>query len=186
MSDRIAKMINDRAESLVVLNELRSQIESIASVIAHAFRSGRRLYIFGNGGSAADSQHMAAEFVGRFSKERSALPAMALTTDSSILTAIANDWSYDYVFKRQLEAFGKTGDVALGLSTSGESMNVLDALAYAKKLGMISLGITGRTGGQMLKHCDIMINVRGESTAVIQERQLMVEHMICERVEELV
>jgi phosphoheptose isomerase len=154
-----------------------------ASVIQRAVASGLKVLAFGNGGSAADAQHFAAELVGRFETERRALAAVALTPDSSIVTAIANDYGYEYVFTRQVEALGKEGDVALGISTSGRSRNVEAALAAAKARGMVTIALTGRDGGRMGVEADIHINVSETSTARIQEVHRTILHAICSVVE---
>lgn len=167
------------------LRSAASDIKCAAGWIARALTNGHKLLIFGNGGSAADAQHMAAELVGRFGADRPGRAAIALTTDSSALTAIANDWSYDYVFQRQLEALGRPNDVVLGISTSGESKSVVDALEYACEHGMYSIGLTGRDGGMVGPSCMLLINVGGVSTPIIQERMLAVEHIICALVDSI-
>jgi D-sedoheptulose 7-phosphate isomerase len=151
--------------------------------IAQAFRTGRRLLVFGNGGSAADAQHFAAEFVGRFQRERRALAAVALTTDTSILTAIGNDYSYDRVFARQIEALSESGDVAFGITTSGGSANVIEAFRVAKARGLITIALTGRDGGEAGRAADIHVNVPDASTARAQEVHRTLLHVICEIVE---
>jgi D-sedoheptulose 7-phosphate isomerase len=176
-------MIKQRDGLCSTLSSLIKEIRDAVELIATAFANGRRLFICGNGGSAADSQHMAAEFIGRFGSERRGLPALALTTDSSALTAIANDWSYEYVFRRQLEALGQAGDIVIGISTSGTSKNVLEALVYARTAGLMTIGLVGHNGGKMIDLCDILINVNSNLTPIIQERHLAIEHMICEGVE---
>lgn len=178
-------MIKARAGFQEAMTGARADIELAVSCIMDAFRSGRQLFICGNGGSAADSQHMAAEFVGRFGLDRRGLPAIALTTDSSALTAISNDWNYEYVFRRQLEALGRQDDVLLGISTSGESKNIVEALAHARHAGIRTIGLVGKSSSKMASMCEVLINVGGASTPVIQERQLAVEHIICEAVEEM-
>ena len=159
------------------------QIVKSASVIIEAFQNKHKLFFCGNGGSAADSQHIAAEFVGRFQKERSAWPAIALTTDTSALTALGNDYSFDIVFSRQLEALGQKGDVLVGISTSGNSKNVLEAIKKAKTLGIKTIGVTGGNGGQLASLCDIAIVAASPKTARIQESHLCIFHSICELVE---
>jgi len=152
--------------------------------IAEAFRSRRRLLVFGNGGSAADAQHFAAEFVGRFQRERQALAAVALTTDTSILTAIGNDYSYDRVFARQVEAIGEPGDVAFGITTSGGSANVIEAFRVAKARQLTTIALTGRDGGDAGRMADIHLNVPDPSTARAQEVHRTLLHAICEIVED--
>ena len=152
--------------------------------IAEAFRSRRRLLVFGNGGSAADAQHFAAEFVGRFQRERQALAAVALTTDTSVLTAIGNDYSYDRVFARQVEAIGEPGDVAFGITTSGGSANVIEAFRVAKARQLTTIALTGRDGGDAGRMADIHLNVPDPSTARAQEVHRTLLHAICEIVED--
>ena len=182
-SNDVDSIIGERDTIVADVRKCISSVLQVTEIIADAFERGDRLFIFGNGGSAADSQHMAAEFVGRFGQDRIGLPAIALTVDTSALTAIANDWQFSYVFRRQLEALARPGDVALGISTSGNSSNVLEALAHAQANGMASLGLVGNGGGAMRKHCSILIDVGPGRTPVIQEKQLIVEHTICELVE---
>ena len=152
--------------------------------IAEAFRSRRRLLVFGNGGSAADAQHFAAEFVGRFQRERQALAAVALTTDTSILTAIGNDYSCDRVFARQVEAIGEPGDVAFGITTSGGSANVIEAFRVANARQLTTIALTGRDGGDAGRMADIHLNVPDPSTARAQEVHRTLLHAICEIVED--
>jgi D-sedoheptulose 7-phosphate isomerase len=138
----------------------------------------------GNGGSAADSQHLAAEFVGRFQLQRGALPAIALTTDTSILTAVANDYGYDSVFERQVEALVVPGDVVVGLSTSGTSPNVVKGVRRAREIGACTVGFTGESGGELAKHCDYCLKVGSGKAARIQEGHILLGHTLCEIVEE--
>ncbi len=158
-------------------------IEAAVNEIVHSLQQGGKLLIFGNGGSAADSQHMAAEFIGRFQKERKSFPAIALTTDTSALTALGNDYGFHKVFSRQLEGLARRGDVAFGISTSGNSANVIEALDLAKKTGLKTISLTGHQGGKMAGIVDININVASEVTARIQESHAWVIHCICELVE---
>ncbi len=161
----------------------REIIIEVVSAFKETLLEGGKLIFFGNGGSAADSQHIAAEFVGRFQKERKALAAIALTTDSSILTALGNDYSFDIVFARQLEALGRAGDIAFGISTSGQSKNVIEAMKVAKSLGIKTVSLTGKDGGALAAMTDMNINVPSEKTARIQESHLCIIHSICELVE---
>jgi D-sedoheptulose 7-phosphate isomerase len=154
-----------------------------AEMVADAMAAGNKLLIFGNGGSAADAQHMAAEFTNRFIMERPPLPALALTTDSSALTAIGNDYHFDEVFVKQVKALGNEGDVALGISTSGRSSNVLNALNAAKAKGLLTIGLAGNNPGAMDAICDIMINAPSEETPRVQEIHGLVVHLICELVD---
>jgi len=152
--------------------------------IARAFRSGHRVLVFGNGGSAADAQHFAAECVGRFQRERRALAAVALTTDTSILTAMGNDYGYDRVFARQIEALGESGDIAFGITTSGGSANVIEAFRIARARGLTTVALTGRDGGEAGRAADIHVNVPDDSTARAQEVHRTLLHAICEIVED--
>jgi phosphoheptose isomerase len=162
---------------------MQAPVLEAAAAITAALEAGGKLLVFGNGGSAADAQHMAAEFVGRFQRERAAMAAIALTTDTSIVTSLANDYTFDRVFARQIEALARTGDVALGISTSGGSPNVLAALEAAKARGATTIALTGRDGGAIGKAAAIHINVDHASTARIQEVHRTVIHAICELVE---
>jgi D-sedoheptulose 7-phosphate isomerase len=158
-------------------------VVAAADAIVASFKAGGKLLLFGNGGSAADAQHTAAELVGRFEHERAALAAIALTTDSSVMTAVANDDSYERVFVRQIEAIGRKGDVAFGISTSGLSPNVISALETARANGLRTIGLTGRDGGHVGKVVEIHVNVPGESAARVQEVHRTLLHAICELVE---
>ncbi len=160
------------------------KILSAAERIAAAFHAGQKLLVFGNGGSAADAQHLAAEFVNRFRLERKPLPAIALTTDTSILTAIANDYDFAEVFSKQVEALGSPGDVALGISTSGRSPNVIRALAKARERGLFTIGLGGGDGGRLPEVSDLLILVPSSETPRIQEGHLFFIHLVCELVEE--
>ena len=159
-------------------------IEKAVALLTKTFRLKKKLLIFGNGGSAADSQHLAAEFVGRFKRERKGLPAIALTTDTSALTALGNDYTFDIIFARQVEALGQKGDVAIGFSTSGRSRNVIEGLKTAKRLGLKTISLTGRDGGPIAKLTDVSIVVPSNVTARIQEAHLVTFHTICELVED--
>jgi D-sedoheptulose 7-phosphate isomerase len=153
-------------------------------LLAAAFRDGRRVLVFGNGGSASDAQHFAAEFVGRFQRERRAAGAIALTTDTSILTAVGNDYAFEQVFARQIEALGESGDVAIGITTSGASKNVIEALAVARQRGLTIIAVTGGDGGAAGKLADVHLNVADRSAARVQEVHRTLLHVICELVEE--
>jgi len=165
---------------------LTEKIEKIGKDIFQAISDGNKILLFGNGGSAGDAQHIAAEFTGRFVKERRGLPAIALTTDTSALTAIGNDYGYDEVFRRQVEALAKPGDILLGISTSGNSPNVLKALEYGKTIGCKTFGLSGRDGGNMNDICDTNLVVPSDITARIQEMHILIGHIICEIVDEYV
>jgi len=160
-----------------------ANILKAAEMIHQSLKSGGKLLICGNGGSAADSQHMATELVVRFRKERRALAALALTTDTSLLTAEANDHGFDAIFSRQVEALGKKGDVLLAISTSGNSTNVLKALLTAKKKGLMTIGLSGGGSGKMKKACHLCLLAPGDATCRIQECHLAMEHVICDLVE---
>ena len=168
----------------IVGRDCSAAIFEAACLITASFRSGGKLLFFGNGGSAADAQHLAAEFVGRFIRERAGLPAIALTTDSSILTAVGNDYGFDRVFARQLEALGRAGDVAIGISTSGNSPNVLEGIKAAKKERLTTIGLSGKDGGMLAKEADLTITISWTSTARIQECHIAVGHLLCELTEE--
>jgi len=157
-----------------------------AQAISDALKASRKLLVFGNGGSAADAQHVVTELVGRFQRERAAMAAIALTTDSSILTAVANDYSFKHVFARQVEALGQPGDVALGISTSGESPNVLAALQTAKAKRLKTIALTGRDGGSVGRAAEIHVNVPDQNTQRVQEVHMTLLHVMCELVEEQV
>jgi D-sedoheptulose 7-phosphate isomerase len=174
-------------ENIALHTRMRaSSLESVvraAGTLRTAFAAGGKLLIFGNGGSAADSQHLAAELVGRFARERAAVPAVALTVDTSILTSLGNDYGYDHVFVRQIEALGRSGDVALGISTSGGSLNVLRALQAAAARGLRTIALTGRDGGAIGAAAEIHINVPHASTPRVQEVHATLIHALCELVE---
>ena len=155
-----------------------------AATMLEAIKAGHKLLLFGNGGSASDAQHMSAELVGRFQRERAAIAAIALTTDTSILTSIANDYSFKQVFARQIEALGQAGDVAFGISTSGESPNVVHALNAAKARGLKTIALTGRDGGSVGRAADLHVNVPDQSTARVQEVHRTLIHVMCEVIEE--
>lgn len=167
----------------VTESEIMVLVEQSADIIKEAIKNGNKVLFCGNGGSAADSQHLAAEFVGRFQVERKGLPAIALTVDTSILTAVANDYGYDTVFARQVEALGQAGDVLVGLSTSGNSKNVLAAIDIAHEKGMKCIGLTAQGGGKMLNACDICMAIPTPVTARAQEMHILIGHILCELVD---
>jgi D-sedoheptulose 7-phosphate isomerase len=173
-----------RVKQAFLRDNLKTLTQAIDALVS-AFQRGNKLLLFGNGGSAADAQHIAAEFVNRFMIERPPLPAIALTTDSSVLTSIANDYSYNEVFAKQVQALGKEGDVAMALSTSGNSSNVIAAIDACKKLNITTIGLTGGKGGQMLGKVDLLLNVsEGRNSARIQETHILVGHVICDLVDQ--
>ena len=159
-------------------------IAHAAQAMTAAVRRGRKIIWFGNGGSATQSQHMAAEFVGRFSKERRSLPSLSLTENMASITAIGNDYSFEHIFSRQLEGLAQHGDIAVGLSTSGNSRNVLQGLRAARTLGLTTIGLTGSSGGQMTALCDLCLCVPSTTTARIQEVHLTIGHILCALVED--
>ncbi len=162
---------------------MTGEIEKAADIIANGFRNGGRLYAFGNGGSAADAQHIVAEFTGRFRVDRDPLPAEALTTNSSTVTAIANDYAFEEIFARQVKALSRPGDVVIGISTSGESKNVLKGLEMARKSQAKTIGLCGQKG-PMKNYCDIVLSVPNDETSLIQEMHISIGHCLCLLVEE--
>ena len=181
---RVVSSLQQGAELRIrVAQDCGRTIVEAASTITNCLRSGGKLLLFGNGGSAADAQHLAAEFVGRFVAERSGLPAVALTTDGSILTAVGNDYGFDQIFARQIEALGRPDDVAIGISTSGNSPNVIEAVKRATKQQLKTIGLAGKDGGTLAKCVGISIVVPSASTARVQECQIAIGHLLCELVE---
>ena len=162
-----------------------SLVVEASTWIAESFKSGGKLMVMGNGGSAADSQHIAAEFINRFEIERPPLPAIALTTDSSILTSIGNDYDFKFVFSKQVKALGKEADVLLAISTSGASQNVVKAVETAKGLGIKTIALTGKEGGELIEKADLVLNVESQSTPRIQEVHITICHIICELVDHI-
>ena len=186
MKHRIEQILK---ESITVKQELMAQqaanIERAAEIIISSLKKGGKVILFGNGGSAADSQHIAAEFIGRFKKERKALAAIALTTNTSVLTAIANDYGYQQVFKRQIEALADKNDVAIAISTSGNAENVIEAVKMANKINLPTIALTGCNGGQLSKIAKLSIIVPSQSTPRIQESHIAIGHILCELAEEV-
>jgi D-sedoheptulose 7-phosphate isomerase len=166
----------------MVQDKCPQQLEQIANIVVNALQNGNKILLFGNGGSASDAQHIAAEFTGRYKVERGGLPAIALTTDTSILTACANDYSFDYIFARQIEALGNEGDIFIAISTSGKSKNIIEAIKTAKNKGLKVFGLTGKDGGEMKDLCDCII-VKSEDTAIIQEVHEFILHFIARNLE---
>jgi D-sedoheptulose 7-phosphate isomerase len=171
-------------QSLLNDEKLLQTICDVVNEVVNAFRRGNHVYFCGNGGSAADAQHLAAEFSGRFYADRKALPAEALHCNTSYLTAVANDYSFDVIYSRMIDGIGKEGDVLLGLSTSGNSVNIINAFETAKSKKMITVGLTGASGGKMKNSSDHLINIPSTDTPRIQECHIMVGHVICQLVEE--
>jgi D-sedoheptulose 7-phosphate isomerase len=161
----------------------RDRVVETAAKLAQVLKSGHKVLFFGNGGSAADAQHLAAELVGRFGPDRAALAAISLSTDPSILTALGNDYGYDKVFSRQIEALGQSGDAAIGISTSGNSPSVLEALDAARTRGLFTIGFTGESGGKMTGRADVLFRVPSKQTPRIQETHLLLGHILCDLVD---
>lgn len=173
-------------EKLLHDAEVVSTIAKVIEVVVSALKQGNKLILFGNGGSAADAQHIAAEFVGRFAFDRPALPAMALSVNSSCVTAIGNDYGFDLIFSRQIEALGRSGDVAIGISTSGNSPNVLRALSVAKEMGMYTVALTSCTGGKLKDSVDYCVRAPSNETPRVQECHILIGHVISELVEQTI
>jgi D-sedoheptulose 7-phosphate isomerase len=185
MKERIVRIFDEHSRlQREFLKHNTEMLAQVAEVLLGAFRKGRTVYFFGNGGSAADAQHLAAEFVNRFRLERRALPALALTVDTSVLTSIANDSGYDRVFTRQIEAFGHPDDVAVGLSTSGASANVIEGVRQARRQGLVTVGFAGADGGLLLREADHCVVVPSKSAARVQEIHIIAGHVICDIVEQ--
>jgi len=186
MQTKINSIINASIQvkqDIIEKGELAATLEKVIAVITQAFKNGNSVYFAGNGGSAADAQHLAAEFSGRFYKDRKALPSEALHCNTSYLTAVANDYSYDVIYSRLLEGLAKPGDVLVGLSTSGNSANIVKAFEKAKELKVVTIGFTGAAGGKMKELSDYLINVPSTDTPRIQESHILLGHIICELVE---
>lgn len=166
-----------------ILETMQDDLMDVSNIFVETFKNGNKVLICGNGGSASDAQHISAELVGRYKKERKGLPAIALTTDSSILTAVSNDYSYNYVFERQVEALANKGDLIIGISTSGKSENIINALKKAKELECKTLGLTGKGGGTMKNFCDYNLIVPSNDTPRIQEIHILFGHILCEIVD---
>ena len=174
-------MFNKRIENFKKLNELSSKIESVAQIIKTALENGNKVLLCGNGGSASDSNHIAAEFIARFQKERVSLPAFSLSANNSIITAIANDYAFDNIFSRQIEGIGKRGDVLIAISTSGKSKNIIKALEQANKQGLQTILLTGQNKTNLKVSAEI--NVPSDITCEIQEMHIAIGHVICEIIE---
>jgi D-sedoheptulose 7-phosphate isomerase len=184
MEKIILKRFKESSEvNRLFLRENLPKLLDVIKSVSHAFESGNKIFFFGNGGSAADAQHLAAEFVNRYVMDRPPLPAIALTTDTSILTSVSNDLAFDEIFAKQLRALGKEGDVAIGISTSGNSPNVIKAFEVAKEIGMKKVAFTGNNGGVISKMADFSLVVPSTSTPRIQEVHILIGHILCEMVE---
>ena len=189
MLNYIKREVAASAETKQKILEDHDFLEKIAEVITASiavYENGKKILIAGNGGSAADAQHFAAELVGRYGFDRPSLPALALTTDTSNLTAIGNDYGYERVFSRQLEGMGVEGDLFIGISTSGNSQNILNAFVSAKAKGITTVALTGRDGGKMAEVADFTLIVPSDATPRIQESHLLIEHMICDAIEKTI
>jgi len=188
--EKINKITNQISESIelkkIILEDhsILSLISKIADESLNAIKSRKKIIIAGNGGSAADAQHMAAEFVSKFNIDRASIPALALTTDTSIMTSISNDYDFSQIFARQIESLGNEGDIFIAISTSGNSENIIHALNKGKKKGIINVGLTGKNGGKMKDLCDYCICVPSLDTPRIQESHLLIEHILCGIIEE--
>lgn len=172
------------SQAILEADDLTGLTQQIGCACVRALKNGGKLIFLGNGGSAADAQHLAAELTGRYLRERRALPAIALTTNTSCLTAIANDYSYDEVFSRQIEAIASKPDIAIGISTSGNSSNIIQALKKAKEKGLITVGLTGSGGGTLLQVADYCLRIPSEETPRIQEAHILLGHILCEIIDE--
>ena len=179
----LSKILTESAQLISNSDSLIPEIIECVNITTKSLKKGKKIILFGNGGSAADAQHIAAEFIGRFNLERKSLPAIALTTDSSILTSLSNDYSFETVFERQCESLVSKGDIIFGISTSGNSKNVLNGLKISKKLGGITIGLIGNEGGKIKKIVDYPLIVNSKSTPRIQEVHRVVSHLICDLVE---
>ncbi len=184
MKDQVIKIFKESCRVKdAFINDNLGRLVNIIDVLTGALKAGNKILIFGNGGSAADAQHIAAEFVNRFIIERPPLPAVALTTDTSVITSVGNDYDFSEIFAKQIRALGQPGDVAWGISTSGNSPNVIKGLETAKKMGLITLAFTGGDGGSVGQIADLLLNVSSNSTARVQETHITASHAICELVD---
>ncbi len=186
MKDAILKCFQESAD--LKMRFIRKNLEGVVEMVkmtAEAFKAGHKILLFGNGGSAADAQHIAAEFVNRFVIERPPLPAIALTTDTSILTSISNDYGYVDSFAKQVKALGQKGDVGFGISTSGAALNVIKAVKVAREMGLITIGLAGKDGGDLAKAVDLALVVESSNVARIQEVHITIGHVLCEMVDRM-
>lgn len=181
----ICKLIDEHLKVMELVKDTMCEaINKACDACKKCIEQGGTIFFMGNGGSAADSQHLAAEFVGRFVKERRAMSAVALTTDTSILTSIGNDYGFDSIFQRQIEGLAKKGDVVVGITTSGNSINIINAINMAKEIGATTIGLLGRDGGELKELCDISLVVPSDVTARVQEAHITIGHIICSYVDE--
>jgi len=169
-----------------VINEMKPVVEDACRLAVETLQKGGKIMFCGNGGSAADAQHLAAELSGRYKKERRGLPGLALTTDTSVLTAVGNDYAYDRVFDRQVEALAKEGDLLIGISSTGNSANVINAFNTAKKMGCKTIGLSGKGGGKFNGQCDLNVVVPADVTARVQEMHILIGHTICQAIDDFV
>jgi D-sedoheptulose 7-phosphate isomerase len=186
MKDYIKEQIKksyETKQNIYEDNDLLDKITDVAKRCVELYKTDKKTILAGNGGSAADAQHIAAELVGRYGFDRPSIPSLALTTDTSNLTAIGNDYGYDKVFSRQLEGMGQSGDIFIGISTSGNSQNLINAFEVAKKKGILSIALVGKDGGKMAKMADIALVVPSDSTPRIQESHILIGHIICDIIE---
>lgn len=184
MKEAIGRIIEESVDLKLRFGQKYGEtLSQVIKLVVEAFKAGNKLLLFGNGGSAADAQHLAAEFINRYLIERPPLPAIALTTDTSILTSISNDYSFQDVFVKQIKALGKAGDVAIGISTSGASVNVIKGMKVAKEMGLKTIALVGGDGGELTKIADLALIVESTSTPRIQEVHITIGHIICEMVD---
>jgi D-sedoheptulose 7-phosphate isomerase len=184
MIQHIEQVFTDHIKTTALAQQtLIGAIDKVCEIVTNCIKTGNKVLLFGNGGSAADAQHIAAEFTGRFLKDRRSLAAIALTTDTSALTSIGNDYGFDYIFERQVNGLANKNDVLIGISTSGNSLNILKGLEAGQLLGCITIGLSGRDGGLMNRCCDVNIVVPSDVTARIQEVHILIGHIICEAVD---
>ena len=184
MTISVDKAIDAHIDVVKSIRPMAPAIEALGRTLAESIQEGHKVLFVGNGGSAADAQHLAAEIVGRFEKDRSGLAAIALTTDSSTLTSIANDYGFDSIFSRQVEALGQSGDILVAISTSGNSPNILKAVEAAKTKGLTTIGLLGKTGGELKELVDHPLVVPSDNTARIQEAHILIGHILCQLIEE--
>jgi len=186
MKNEIINMINESIDvkKQIVNSDLVDEIDKAAKIIINTYKNGGKILICGNGGSAADSQHVAGELINKFRINRRPLGAIALSTDSSVITSIGNDFSFDEIFKKQVEGNGKSGDVLIGISTSGNSKNVIAAVEMAKRIGMKTIALTGRSGGKLKDVADMCLKVPSDDTPRIQESHIMILHIMCDIIEQ--